>query len=234
MSDVTAAIPKNEAYRIAKDHVARTHIGHPDYRLAFDLYGYVGEEWLFGYSIECLKDVAPENQEQFAGAGGFLVSVDGRARDLPVPEFIKVAGTVNRHIIGCTEETTGAKPRPLRHWGRDRLKLRCIKSWMDHFGSYGMGGPGFFELYLEKSDRYPAEHLVLTLWGASNWLLLNNLWITAHPNQYEKQRPLYSNYPDQRWDEATMILVGSVIADTTIDDTRTIFALEKDGLHHPL
>jgi len=45
-------------------------LDHPDYRLKFELSGRIGDEWLFAYRIECLKDIPPEEQEQFAGAGG--------------------------------------------------------------------------------------------------------------------------------------------------------------------
>jgi hypothetical protein len=85
-----AAITKEEALRIATDHAARVPLDHPDYRLGFELSGRVGDDWLFAYRIHCLKGIPPEAQEQFAGAGGFLVSAKGEVRDLPVPMFIEV------------------------------------------------------------------------------------------------------------------------------------------------
>lgn len=138
------------------------------------------------------------------------------------------------NIISCTEERSGNKPKTLREFGLNRILSRQIKSWMSHFGSYGMGGPGFFELYLEPTDEYPAEHLVLTLWGAGGWLLLNDRWVEAHPNQHDKQRPLYSNIGDEAWDEVSVILNGSVITDAKIEDSHTLITLNKDGVEHLL
>lgn len=84
-----AAIAKEQALQIAMDHATRVPLDHPDYRLRFDLSGRIGDDWLFAYRIECLKDIPPEEQEQFAGAGGFLVSAKGQVRDLSVPMFME-------------------------------------------------------------------------------------------------------------------------------------------------
>ncbi len=84
-----AAIAKEEALRIAKEHVAGVPLDHPDYRFGFELSGSIGDEWLFAYRIRCVKDIPEEKQERFAGAGGFLVSAKGEVRDLSVPMFIE-------------------------------------------------------------------------------------------------------------------------------------------------
>ena len=84
-----AAIAKEQALQIAMDHAARVPLDHPDYRLRFDLLGRIGDDWLFSYRIECVKDIPPEEQEQFAGAGGFVVSAKGQVRDLSVPMFME-------------------------------------------------------------------------------------------------------------------------------------------------
>ena len=83
------AIAKEQALQIAMDHAARVPLDHPDYRLRFDLSGRIGDDWLFAYRIECLKDIPPEEQEQFAGAGGFVVSAKGQVSDLSVPMFME-------------------------------------------------------------------------------------------------------------------------------------------------
>jgi hypothetical protein len=90
-----AAIARDRALRIAADHAARVPLDHPDYRLAIELSGRIGDEWLFAYRIECLKDIPPEKQEPFAGAGGFIVSANGEVRDLSVPMFMEAARKVD-------------------------------------------------------------------------------------------------------------------------------------------
>ncbi len=140
------------------------------------------------------------------------------------------------NIIACTEED-GSRPQTLRQVGIERIVGRQITGWMDHYGSYGMGGPGFFELSLEASARFPREHLVLTLWAAGNWILIDGRWLSAHPNQYAKQRPLFSEFAfglEQRWDEATRLLVGSEIAEALITDDETILLLVQGQAEHRL
>ena len=84
-----AAITKEEALRIAAAHVARVPLHHPDYRVGFELSGAIGDEWLFAYRIHCVKDIQEEEQEDFAGAGGFLVTAQGDVSDLSVPMLIE-------------------------------------------------------------------------------------------------------------------------------------------------
>ena len=75
-----------------------------------------------------------------------------------------------------------------------------------------MGGPGFFGLRLQRTKQYPEEWFALTLWGASDWLLLNDRWFSAHPRYYQEQKPLYSNFPpDLSWDEVTPLLKASTL-----------------------
>jgi hypothetical protein len=57
--------------------------------MGFELSGRIGDDWLFAYRIQCRKDIPVWKQEQFAGAGGFIVSANGDARDLSVPMFIE-------------------------------------------------------------------------------------------------------------------------------------------------
>lgn len=91
-----AAIAREQALRIAGDHAARVPLDHPDYRLAFDLSGRIGDAWLFAYRIECLKNIPLEEQKLFAGAGGFIVSAKGEVRDLSVPMFMEAERKVDK------------------------------------------------------------------------------------------------------------------------------------------
>ena len=85
----TTAIGQEEAIRIATDHTGRVQLDDRDYRMEFKLVGMVGNDWLFAYRIRCLKDIPPEKQERFLGAGGFLVSAAGEVQDLSVPTFMQ-------------------------------------------------------------------------------------------------------------------------------------------------
>jgi hypothetical protein len=89
-----------------------------------------------------------------------------------------------------------------------------------------MGGPGFFGLELAAKGRYPREWLVLTLWGAGGWLLLDGQWIEAHPNQYHVQRPLFSHFGGaEDWDDLTGKIVGAKIIEAAIEDSSSTIVL---------
>lgn len=93
-----------------------------------------------------------------------------------------------------------------------------------------MGGPGFFGLKLGATARYPEEWMTLTIWGASDWLLLNEQWFSAHPRFYEMQKPVFSDFhPDQVWDEATANLVGSTIQKFEITANSFLMTLAQGG-----
>ena len=89
-------IAKERALQIAAGHVACLPLGHPDYRMGFELAGRIGDEWLFSYRIECLKDIPAAEQDQFAGAAGFVIAADGEIRTLSVPMFIEAGRKVDR------------------------------------------------------------------------------------------------------------------------------------------
>ena len=109
------------------------------------------------------------------------------------------------------------RPIRLRDAGKERCVGRKVLKWSANLGSYGMGGPGFFGLRLQRTEQYPEEWLALTLWGATDWLLLNDRWFSAHPRYYQEQKPLYGNFPPEHsWDEVTPHLTGTTVDKITV------------------
>lgn len=130
---------------------------------------------------------------------------------------------MNSNIVAATEEAWfKQKPvRTLRQLGESRALNRRILSWSYCDGTYGMGGPGFFSLELEKKGGFPKEKFCACLWCAAQWLLLDDRWIEAHPNQYAKQKPLFGNSPELgKWDEVTNKLVGQQIVSIIAEGRR--------------
>ena len=80
-------IGTDDAVRLAERHASSVPLDHPDYRMRCDLRGTIPEGWLFSYRIHCLKDIAPEAQEKFAGAPGFVITRQGVAEDLNWPMY---------------------------------------------------------------------------------------------------------------------------------------------------
>lgn len=87
-------------------------------------------------------------------------------------------------IIRCVEDSSSVPPKTISETGVGRVLNRRIVSWCDHCGTYGIGGPGFFGLELEGTDTHQTEYLVLTLWGADEWLLLDDCWLAANPKYH--------------------------------------------------
>jgi hypothetical protein len=83
-----ATIGKDAAVKVAEKHASASHLDHPDYRMECEFRGSTPEGWLFSYRIRCLKDIPPQEQEKFAGAAGFLISRDGKVRDLSWPMYV--------------------------------------------------------------------------------------------------------------------------------------------------
>ena len=117
------------------------------------------------------------------------------------------------NIIACTEQKWFRKtvPLTLRTAGVERVLDRTIRGWTSCDGTYGMGGPGFFSLELEKHKAYRKERLCLCLWGATEWLLIDGNWFASPPNQYDQQTPQFSNYAGESWDYISDRIVGEKI-----------------------
>lgn len=102
-------------------------------------------------------------------------------------------------------------------------------------GSYGMGGPGFFGLNLAPAGSFPQEWLVLTIWSACSWLLLDGKWMEAHPRYHHIQRPLYADYGDESdRDEVTSMLVGCKVVHARMEVDSSLLLLEKESSTRPL
>ena len=55
----------------------------------------------------------------------------------------------------------------------EKVPLTKVVNATVRAGTYGMGGPGFFALDFESGER-----LLMTLWGAEDWLTLNGVLIS--------------------------------------------------------
>lgn len=134
---------------------------------------------------------------------------------------------IENNIVTCYEKRrNGQRPTTLRTLGVDRIVGREIIKWDQSLGTYGMGGPGFAGMLLSKTHSSPEEWLILTLWGADNWLLLDGRWVNAHPKWYDEQRP-WNGWGKERWNEFTPIVVGTRILEAHITDNESLIHIEN-------
>ena len=84
-------------------------------------------------------------------------------------EYVGMFACTNGKRIPALPEKGGVK----------RIVGRTILDCSKYLGSYGMGGPGFFGFQLKAKSYWPEEWLVLTMWSAAEWLLLDGLWLES-------------------------------------------------------
>ena len=143
------------------------------------------------------------------------------------------------NIVACSEGTQKAPPPPslFQSGGLDRISGRIVLEWSCTLGDYGMGGPGFFGLKLSALEPFPQEWLVLTLWSACTWLMLDGDWVDAHPRYHDRQLPLFINYGDagSKRDLVSAVLVGAEIVEAEFNSDSSLLTLvATDGGRHRL
>jgi hypothetical protein len=145
-----------------------------------------------------------------------------------------------KHIIGCREESRdGVRPLTLRQMGVAAIVGRQITEWDAHRGTYGTGGPGFFGLHLRGSKADDDFWLVLAVWGASNWLLLDNINITIFPNrEIDRNSPKVwleiSGLGDPTIDNLSDKLLGATITAAEVTDSSSRLELTQGSARHLL
>lgn len=122
-------------------------------------------------------------------------------------------------------------PKLMDKGGPKRIEGRKIVSASPFMGSYGMGGPGFFGLELEKKGRYPKEWLVLTMWGADQWLRVNNKWLNCHPDFWNPGQCYFPTYePDKCENRINELFKGRIINKFVIGPKWFKLAFDKSPL----
>ncbi|OQP44648.1 hypothetical protein A4H97_09795 [Niastella yeongjuensis] len=100
-----------------------------------------------------------------------------------------------------------------------------VKDVVTYLGTYGMGGPGFFGLLLSN-----AEFLTYAVWGAGNYVIINDRVVECSTDLYKKTRPWMSNFGgNETWDDLTTYISGSVIENITLTTDACTLSLNKSG-----
>ncbi|MDQ8739090.1 hypothetical protein [Paenibacillus sp. LHD-38] len=109
-----------------------------------------------------------------------------------------------------------------------------IINFCDCLGTYGMGGPGFFGLLIERENM--KEYLTYAVWASSEYIAIDNRVLECHINYNALHRPWKSQWPgeseENQWDELSEILNGSTIIGVDLTDSQlTIEILSKEAKH---
>lgn len=106
-----------------------------------------------------------------------------------------------------------ARPQTMTEIDTDALLGSRVTGFSTHLGTYGMGGPGFFGLLLEKDGV--RQYLVYAVWASGQYILLDGRVIECHLNYNKSHRPWISSWagePDEeQWDELTTKVTESLV-----------------------
>jgi len=167
---------------------------------------------------------------------------------------------MKKNIIPCNLGTPkGPPPKTLREVGINRIIGRKITRWTPDLGSYGMGGCGLFGVRLSKTPEFPEEWLILMLWGAPDWLLVDGKVASAGVIERQLKRQhcmgkykLYQiNYKFlllgkwfrinflgwhglPEWDNFSKKIIGSIILTADVKDSSTRIVLRKGKNEHTM
>ena len=99
----------------------------------------------------------------------------------PIPE--------NKRGLGPSAKLIDFKPSPVEP---NDLIGRHVEEIVPYAGTYGMGGPGFFALRLDR------EWLIIAVWSADNWLIVDGRAVgDAFYDNYGRQAPWISEDGDE-------------------------------------
>ena len=167
---------------------------------------------------------------------------------------------MKKNIIPCNLGTPkGPPPKTMREVGINRIIGRIITRWTPDLGSYGMGGCGLFGACLSQTPEFPEEWLILMLWGAPDWLLVDGKVASSgvierqlkRQNSMGKHKLYRINYKFlllgrwfrinflgwqglPEWDNFSKKIIGSTIVTADVKDCSTRIILRKGKKEHTI
>ncbi len=123
-------------------------------------------------------------------------------------------------------------PTSIEEFGYKALKNSHIIDVCTCYGTYGMGGPGFFGLKLQ--GEYGVRWLTYCIWVASQHILFDDTVLECHPKYEKTYSPFISseNYSNdlQRFKELLFEMVIKEIV--VLEESIEIILIDNHGLLH--
>ncbi len=138
--------------------------------------------------------------------------------ELYVPDLTKPVPEEQRGVFGPSHELVPFTPQAVL--AKDVVGLR-IDEVRPNVGTYGMGGLGYWGMRLGE------EWLVIALFGASDWLLIDGVDAETIADQ---GRRTVNGMSEQVTDTVSERLRGKVIVDFGIQQNALVFVLEDGTL----
>lgn len=123
------------------------------------------------------------------------------------------------------------KPETLKETSLESMTGSVVVDFSDCYGTYGMGGPGFFGLLLHEHRLYqPKRALVYAVPCAECYILMDNRVLYSPPEQTEALNPWCQNdYAD-----FSRVLIGLTVKSIRLEDQRMEMVLSGKDRDHVL
>lgn len=136
-----------------------------------------------------------------------------------------------------TEETIILnKPNTLLDIEIQNLIGMQILDYSTCLGSYGMGGPGFFGLLIERDGIL--EYIVYAVWASDQYIMMDDRVIGCHIKYNSSYNPWISRWAgeseENQWDELTDTLKGSTIIEVSLSETQFVIKIMSNDQSHTL
>lgn len=142
------------------------------------------------------------------------------------------------YIPNRNEKIMLGKPKMIHEFGINNLIGCEIIDFSSSGGTYGMGGPGFVEFKFISKNQ---EKLWLTfaMWGAGEYILLDNKVLECHPKFFDEYNPwlLYNDLDETQWNNTWSVVkkmfIGGIIKNIELHaDDGHIDILDLKGILH--
>lgn len=145
-------------------------------------------------------------------------------------DFIRIRKyPIFRYKPNASEIIMLGVPQKIEEFGLETLKGSKIIDVCTCGGTYGMGGPGFFELKLQ--GEYGIRFLTYCIWFAGEQVLFDGSILECHPDYIEKYHPVLSSIDD--YEKFSSTFTNMSIKDICLSkDSIEIILLDSNEKEH--
>jgi len=126
------------------------------------------------------------------------------------------------------------KPTTILDIKLEKLIGKQIIGSSSYLGSYGMGGPGFFGILIERNGM--EEYLTYAVWASGQYIMMDDRVFECHLKYNNSYRPWISKWAgeseENQWDELSHILNGSIITGILLNETELKIEILSNEVNH--
>ncbi|WP_141692368.1 hypothetical protein [Paenibacillus pectinilyticus] len=107
-----------------------------------------------------------------------------------------------------------------------------ITNYCNYLGTYGMGGPGFFGLLIDRDGV--KEYLTYAVWASGQYIMMDDRVFECHLTYNLQFQPWISQWSDEKdqWDDLSEILKESIIVGVDLTDSQLNIEIVSKEVKH--